>query len=94
MSTSDRRHEDDLDRDEDPLNEDEQCERTVLHMLHCDETHSLWSLDEIAAAFKERGNATDAVARLAERGLVHRIGEFVFPTLAARYADRLGGESM
>lgn len=37
----------------------------------------------IARAFTDRGSATDTLRRLYEAGLVHRIGDFAFPTLAA-----------
>lgn len=43
-----------------------------------------WSLDEIARELGDRVVATDAVARLYAAGLVHRFGEFVFATRAAR----------
>lgn len=48
-----------------------------------------WSRDELARAFRDDLYTIDAVARLEEAGLLHRIGEFVFPTLACRRADEL-----
>jgi hypothetical protein len=50
-----------------------------------------WSLDEIARELHSTIEAHDAVARLADAGLLHRLhGGFVFPTRAARRADELG----
>lgn len=48
-----------------------------------------WSVDEIACELSNPLAATDAVGRLSGAGLVHRLGEFVLPTRAARQADRL-----
>lgn len=73
---------------------DRECEREVLSMMLAHETHSVWSVDEIARAFADRGSATDTLRRLYEAGLVHRIGEFAFPTLAARTADDLSSGAL
>lgn len=49
-----------------------------------------WSLDEIARELRNPIEAHDAVTRLADAGLLHRLeGGFVFPTRAARRADEL-----
>jgi predicted transcriptional regulator len=47
-----------------------------------------WSVDELARELDD-ACAPDRVARLAAAGLVYRLGEFVFPTRAARRAREL-----
>lgn len=58
-------------------------------MLICDSSCPLWSMEEIVRMLGDRVNAIDSVNRLVVVGLVHRIGEFVFSTLAARRAEEL-----
>jgi hypothetical protein len=48
-----------------------------------------WSVDEIACELHTRLGATDAVDRLSGAGLVHRLGELVFPTRAAVRASQI-----
>lgn len=48
-----------------------------------------WMVEEIGREFRDLGYASDAVSRLASAGLVHRFGEFVFPTRTARRAAEL-----
>lgn len=67
---------------------EEQNDGTVLAMLICDQTCPMWSMEEITRTLG-RIDAIDSVNRLAAAGLVHRIDQFVFPTLAARRADEL-----
>ncbi|HTZ85645.1 MAG TPA: hypothetical protein VMB05_03165 [Solirubrobacteraceae bacterium] len=62
-------------------------ERAVLLLLF--EDRSPWTLDELGRELRSRGDATDATSALARAGLVHRLGEFVFPTRAARRSDEL-----
>lgn len=69
---------------------DEQRDSTVLNLMLCDETCCVWSVEELARTIHSRVGAHDAVLRLEAAGLVHRINEFVFPSLAARRADELG----
>jgi hypothetical protein len=59
---------------------DEQRDRTVLDLMLC--------------TIDDRIGTIDSVARLRAAGLVHPLGEFVFPTLAARRADKLGAETI
>lgn len=61
----------------------------VLNLLLCDSPWP-WTVDEIVCELDTRIGAVDAVGRLSGMGLVHRFGEFVFPTRAARRADELG----
>jgi hypothetical protein len=48
-----------------------------------------WSLGEIARELGDATSAEDAVRRLTQAGLVHRLGNFVFPTRTARRAAQL-----
>ena len=48
-----------------------------------------WSLEEIARELGDRPDAEDAVARLTGAGLVHRLGDFAFPTRSLRRASKL-----
>lgn len=68
---------------------EEQNDSAVLAMLICDDACPVWSMDEITRTLGRGGDAIDSVDRLAAAGLVHRIDQFVFPTLAARRADEL-----
>ena len=61
----------------------------VLNLMLCDSPWP-WTVDEIACELHTRIGAVNAVGRLSGMGLVHRFGEFVFPTRAARRADELG----
>jgi hypothetical protein len=44
----------------------------------------LWSMEEIAHELGSHAEAEDAVRRLVESGLAHRVGDWAFPTRAAR----------
>jgi len=68
---------------------EEQRDGAVLAMLICDSSCPVWSMEEIMRTLGDRTDAIDAVNRLAAAGLLHRIDQFVFPTLAARRADEL-----
>jgi hypothetical protein len=48
-----------------------------------------WSMDEIARELGDDTGAEDAVRRLVQTGLAHRLGDFVFPTRTARRASQL-----
>jgi hypothetical protein len=52
-----------------------------------EETHRPWSIDEIARAVEE--DPRDSLGRLAREGLVHRLGDFAWPTRAAARAEQL-----
>jgi hypothetical protein len=43
-----------------------------------------WSVEEIGRELNDQTEASDAVCRLLGSGLVHRLGDLVFPTRAAR----------
>jgi hypothetical protein len=72
---------------EDGLSEKDH-ERAVIELLFGDRLP--WTVEEIVREVSaEPLNAIDAIARLAGAGLVHRVGEFVFPTRTARRADEI-----
>jgi hypothetical protein len=93
MSPTDRSHHHE-DREssertiERPASE-EQRDSSVLNLMFCNASWP-WSVAEIARELQDHGGAVDAVARLTEAGLVHCLGEFVFPTRTARRANELG----
>lgn len=60
----------------------------VVLMLLCEASFP-WSVGEIARELRDESRTADAVRRLTEAGLVHRLGDFVFPTRTARRADEL-----
>jgi hypothetical protein len=59
-------------------------EKAVLILLF--EDRYPWKVEELT---RELNHPTDAIALLAGDGLVHRLGDFVFPTRAARRSDEL-----
>jgi hypothetical protein len=65
----------------------DQRERTVLALLFADPFP--WTVEEIGRELDDPKYAVDCIASLAGDGLVHRLGEFVFPTRAARRSDEL-----
>jgi hypothetical protein len=48
-----------------------------------------WSVEEIAREYGDTTEAAASIRRLTETGLVHRLGEFVIPTHAARRAAEI-----
>jgi hypothetical protein len=60
-----------------------QTDNLVLSVMLREESWP-WSVEEIGRELANQAEARDAVCRLAENGLVHRLGDFVFPTRAAR----------
>jgi hypothetical protein len=62
-------------------------EKVVLILLLDDRLP--WTLDELGRKLKDHVDAADAIATLSGDGLVHRLGEFIFPTRAARRSDEL-----
>ncbi|HTZ88366.1 MAG TPA: hypothetical protein VL988_07440 [Solirubrobacteraceae bacterium] len=56
-----------------------------------------WSVAELTrelGASTDEDNTVDAITALAGAGLIHRIGEFVFPSHAARRADEIYGGAL
>ena len=71
---------------------EEDRDRCVLGLMLVDSPWP-WTVDEIACELHTLIGAADSVGRLAGAGLIHRLGEFVFPTRAARRADQIGSGS-
>jgi|GEM_PF-1369924 len=69
---------------------EEERDNGVLNFFFCDSLSYPWSVEEIAREIGHYNNAVDSVRRLTEAGLLHRIGDFAFPTRTARRADQLG----
>jgi hypothetical protein len=67
---------------------EEHIDNVVLDFMLGDDSWP-WSVDEIVREFGDRIDALDAVGRLQRTGLLHRSGEFVFPTRSARRAAEL-----
>jgi hypothetical protein len=67
---------------------EEEIDNTVISFL-LDGDAWPWSREEIARELGDKADAEDAVARLAGAGLVHRIGDFAFPTRSLRRASEL-----
>lgn len=64
-------------------------EKTLLWLLLSDP--GPWSLEELVREFDgDRIGTEDSLGNLAASGLVHRFGEFAFPTRTARRADQIG----
>jgi hypothetical protein len=82
MSATDRNP-----HDMEPGERMDNSQRTVLLSLFDD--HVPWTLDDLGRELKCRLDAADAVSALAGAGLVHRLGDFVIPTRAARRSDEL-----
>lgn len=91
MSTTTERT--DAQRREEPATSlrvsDRQHDASVLTMLIYDSSCALWSVEEVMRMHGNRTDAADSLNRLVAAGLLHRIGEFVFPTLAARRCEEL-----
>lgn len=62
-------------------------ERCVLYLLFHDPCPV--TIAELGRELGDESNAADAVAALAAAGLVHRFGDFVITTRAARRSDAL-----
>jgi len=69
------------------LSEDE-IDNTVVGFL-LDQPWWPWTLEEIARELGDKPDAEDAIARLTGAGLVHRLGDFAFPTRSLRRASKL-----
>ena len=73
-----------------PVGEDEdRDDRTVLGLLLDAENQRPWSTDELLREVGDRLVMADSLARLCAAGLIHRCGEFVWPTRPALRAAAL-----
>jgi hypothetical protein len=66
---------------------EEQIDRVILGFM--DEHPWPWHLDEIGRELGSQSRATDAIRRLTATGLLHRWGDFVFPTRTATRAVQI-----
>jgi hypothetical protein len=66
---------------------EDQRDKTIL-LVVCEELVP-WTIDEIGRELDDPLGVIDGVGRLARAGLVHRLGEFVFPSRAARRASEI-----
>jgi len=64
-------------------------ERAVMMILLLSDPPAPWAVSEIALQLGSEMHALDAVESLHAAGLVHRFGEFVFPTRPAVRAHQL-----
>jgi hypothetical protein len=67
----------------------DRVEHAVLDLLLSSDLPGLWSVQEVQREIGKPLAVSDCLAHLARTGLVHRCGEFVFPTRAAVRADQL-----
>jgi hypothetical protein len=73
----------------DPCEAERHTDHTVLSLMFDDASSWPWSVEEIGRELANHDAARNAISRLAEHGLVHRIGEFVWPTRTARRAAEI-----
>jgi hypothetical protein len=70
-----------------PAEREDQRDKTIL-LVVCEELVP-WTVEEIGRELDDPLGVIDGVGRLARAGLVHRLGEFVFPTRATRRASEI-----
>ena len=68
--------------------QDRGSDTAILGLISGDEQRP-WSVDEVAREIGNHGATVDGLARLYGAGLIHRCGEFVWPTRAALRAEEL-----
>jgi hypothetical protein len=73
----------------DPLSDPRLLEHLTLHLLLDSTCSPIWTVDEIARVLRGKVEAADAIAELESAGLIHLMGEFVFPTQAAIHCCRV-----
>ncbi len=73
----------------DPAEAERHTDNTILSLMLNDASSWPWSLEEIGRELADPIKARDAICRLQDHGLVHRIGDFVFPTRTARRAAEI-----
>lgn len=71
-----------------PREAERHTDNTILSLLLSGPSWP-WSVEEIGRELADHDAARNAVCRLAEHGLVHRLGDFVWPTRTARRAAEL-----
>jgi hypothetical protein len=71
----------------DPCTDEEQQDSAVIALVLREAWP--WSVEEIGREIRNPSDAIDSVRRLTDSGLLHRIGDFVFPTRTARRAAEI-----
>jgi hypothetical protein len=74
-----------------PADVPENFQRQILMLLLWTSEDKWWSLEALVNRVGDTIGALDALGALANAGLIHRQGIFVFPTLAARHYHSLFG---
>jgi hypothetical protein len=64
-------------------------ESAIHALLIADESQRPWSIHEVTLEMDDAGATTDALRSLQGFGLIHRCGDFVWPTRAAVAADQI-----
>jgi len=72
-----------------PAEEQDQAEYVDLHLMLTDEIPGMWTVRELAQALRDELKTVDALCGLHAAGLVHRHGEFVWPSRTAGRAIQL-----
>jgi hypothetical protein len=72
-----------------PAQQDQNADGNILLWLTQDDAQRPWSVEEITREYGNPANAVDALARLHGVGLIHRLGDYVWATRAALYADEI-----
>jgi hypothetical protein len=70
------------------VEQDDATDRAIMDLLLIDHP-GVWSVGEVERELADPVAAQDGLARLTRAGLVHRLGEFVFPTRTAGRAAAL-----
>jgi hypothetical protein len=73
----------------DPAEETKRTESTILCLLLNRTNQRPWAVEELIREIGRSDDTTDAVASLHGSGLIHRCGDFVFPTRAAVRLDQI-----
>ena len=72
------------------VEQDEMFDRAVMGLL-LGRYQGLWKVEEVEREIGDPIHVQDSLARLHGAGLIHRLDDFVFPTVAAVQAARLDG---
>jgi hypothetical protein len=73
----------------DRCEQERQIDSGILNIMFNDPSSWPWSVQELAREMDDGIEATDAVRRLTDTGLVHRLGDFIFPSRTARRAAEI-----
>jgi hypothetical protein len=71
------------------MDEEDATDLAILSMLLANPYCVPWSVDEVAREMGDRIAAVDGLVNLHGAGLIHRCGEFVWATRAARRGEQL-----